>query len=406
MKNKKKVFDIGKNCNDSSLFLMKSDDLVDNDVFQLKLFNDTLLGWSRRVFGYTTDDFDDVYLQYCDGIIGSVIQKYNYSKQKSLRGLEYLDQWMYQGNIYRLLTCSRNNIVYHNKIASWSSNLVGIEHLVDVKYNTKYTFLIGNTFDSYGFNFGKYNSVAKLNQNKNVNQEHEIIFPMDDRYVIDVFYGTFDEFKKYVETIQLKAHPCNYPKRSMIEYIIDNINKSLEIEAYMAALSLALMLIDTCAKAEYPSDHNKERYIKWYNDYIGKYEKADFDDEINEESVEMPYLSGEMIYKVRCNVLHQSTPDILKSEIQEECNKLDSFTIVVQKRNKLEMYAGGCFSVEWDNNQNYTRSCRLNLRDFCNKIIAVCRKYYENNKEKFNFLTYRLLDWDEEMKFMKSIGYK
>ena len=48
----------------------------------------------------------------------------------------------------------------------------------------------------------------------------------------------------------------------MINKIIEEIDKSLEIEAYLSALSLVLILPDICGKAEYDSNKkNKERYI-------------------------------------------------------------------------------------------------------------------------------------------------
>lgn len=37
----------------------------------------------------------------------------------------------------------------------------------------------------------------------------------------------------------------------MIERLIEDVNKALDAEAYMAALSLSLTLPDICAKAEY-----------------------------------------------------------------------------------------------------------------------------------------------------------
>ena len=56
----------------------------------------------------------------------------------------------------------------------------------------------------------------------------------------------------------------------MINKIIEEIDKSLEIEAYLSALSLVLILPDICGKAEYDSNKkNKERYINWFDEYIG-----------------------------------------------------------------------------------------------------------------------------------------
>ena len=64
---------------------------------------------------------------------------------------------------------------------------------------------------------------------------------------------------------------------------------------------------DICAKAKYgDSLGNKKRYTKWYNEYIGQYEKSPQE----KYDITMPYLSGEVIYQLRCNVLHQGTPYI------------------------------------------------------------------------------------------------
>ena len=74
----------------------------------------------------------------------------------------------------------------------------------------------------------------------------------------------------------------------------------------MSALITALILPDICGKAKYPEmeKQTKQRYIKWYDEYIGQYEK-DTEDERG-----MPYLSGELIYSLRCSVLHQGNPNI------------------------------------------------------------------------------------------------
>ena len=48
----------------------------------------------------------------------------------------------------------------------------------------------------------------------------------------------------------------------MIDRIINDINKALDAEAYMAALALVLTLPDICGKVAYGETlRNKERYI-------------------------------------------------------------------------------------------------------------------------------------------------
>ena len=51
-----------------------------------------------------------------------------------------------------------------------------------------------------------------------------------------------------------------------------------------------------------------------------------------------------------------------------------------------------------DNEGRQTRSYRVNVRRLCMIICLTAAKYYRDNKEKFTFFNYSILDWDEEMK--------
>ena len=109
----------------------------------------------------------------------------------------------------------------------------------------------------------------------------------------------------------------------MINKIIEEIDKSLESEAYLSALSLVLILPDICGKAEYNSNiKNKERYINWFDEYIGKYEQSPFEVSNN------PYLSGEVVYQLRCCFMHEGNPNINKNRIKNERNKIDKFILL------------------------------------------------------------------------------
>ena len=55
----------------------------------------------------------------------------------------------------------------------------------------------------------------------------------------------------------------------MINTLISEIDSCLKNECYYAALSLLLIVVDSCAKAEYPDiKNNKERYIKWFETFV------------------------------------------------------------------------------------------------------------------------------------------
>ena len=72
------------------------------------------------------------------------------------------------------------------------------------------------------------------------------------------------------------------------------MNRSLDSDCYLTALSIALMLPEICGKAEFPNEKVFKRYIKCYDEHIGKYEKTQ---KFYEN--DMPYLSGEIVYNLR-----------------------------------------------------------------------------------------------------------
>lgn len=188
----------------------------------------------------------------------------------------------------------------------------------------------------------------------------------------------------------------------MIDRIINDINKALDAEAYMAALALVLTLPNICGKVAYGETlRNKERYIKWYEDNIGKYEKSPNDN----SKLKDTYLSGEVIYQLRCSVLHQGNPNIDKDKVQDfEC-KIDSFEIVVEKRNAFELYSDSKRKYIQKVNgilSFYSIKYRMNLRRVCGVITAVAKSYWEENKENFNFFNYKIIDGDEEREDLES----
>ena len=175
----------------------------------------------------------------------------------------------------------------------------------------------------------------------------------------------------------------------MIETLISDVEKALDAEAYMAALSLVLTLPDICAKAEYVNSmKNKDRYIKWYDEYIGKYEKSPRES----NDPELPYLSGEVVYQLRCMMLHQGTPNIDKSKISEESCKIDQFVLAVGKKNQFGVYSDESTLSE---GRGKYRTYRVSVRRLCIIICSTTRGYYKANPEKFDFFEYTILDWDK-----------
>lgn len=185
----------------------------------------------------------------------------------------------------------------------------------------------------------------------------------------------------------------------MINRLVEDINRALDAEAYMAALSLVLTLPDICAKAEYgDSLKNKERYVKWFDENIGQYEKPP----VKSGETEMPYLSGEVIYQLRCSVLHQGTPNIDNSKIKDETCKINHFTLVIEKKNPFDIY-GDSSSVSFaihSKQSELVRSYEVNVRRLCLIITSTTKGYYKENKDKFTFFSYNIIDWDETVERM------
>lgn len=176
----------------------------------------------------------------------------------------------------------------------------------------------------------------------------------------------------------------------MVEKIISDCEKALENNLYFAALNLALTLPDICAKAKYPNEkNNKKRYVDWYEEYISKYEKVPDD-------IHMPYESGELIYSLRCSVLHQGNPNI----DEKKCN-ITHFNLVVEthKPNGYTFCDSAAITYTGDtpNERNILqRNMQINLCELCLRICRVAKWYYNNNKNQFNFFKYHIIDWDME----------
>ena len=186
---------------------------------------------------------------------------------------------------------------------------------------------------------------------------------------------------------------------NVVTKIVDDISRSLENECYLAALALALTLPDICGKAEYPHEESsKKRYIQWYDDNIGITEKPP---KAAKSDTEMPYLSGEVVYSLRCQFLHQGTPTIETKKIKEEACQIDEFTLLIQKKTSLDLYSDSAavFSCGTDPDgkkpTHQLRSYEVNVRRLCMILCACAEGYYKENADKFNFFQYEIVDADE-----------
>jgi len=161
--------------------------------------------------------------------------------------------------------------------------------------------------------------------------------------------------------------------------LIDDINKALDNNCFFSALTLALTLPDICGKAEYPESKTSERYKKWYEEYIEKSEKYGVQ--------ALPYLSSNVVYSLRNYMLHQGTV---------YTDKINEFALIVEDKkewNSLTEMGG----VITDSHGNTTTRYSVNVRRLCFLLCTYAKTYYNNNREKFDFFSCRIIKYDDTM---------
>ncbi len=175
----------------------------------------------------------------------------------------------------------------------------------------------------------------------------------------------------------------------MIERLIKEINVALENELYLVALNTALTLPDICGKAKYPELGTTARYKKWYQEYVGQYEKS------SKSGDNMPYLSADVVHQLRCALLHQGNPNVDKN------TGIDCFELVIEvKQRDIAIYADFSSICEHAD-KTVTRSYRVSIQRLCFILCETAWGYYTKNKELFNFFNYTIIDMEKELKRMQ-----
>lgn len=153
----------------------------------------------------------------------------------------------------------------------------------------------------------------------------------------------------------------------------------------MAALSLSLTLPDICGLAKYRSKDVGERYKNWYREYVEPKEKP-----TSKYGCDMPYLSAEIVYSLRCSMLHQGIPNVENSKIKDERCKVDKFELIINDDSGVD---GGLTMVAYGAKMKIVRREQsVSIQHLCSILCIAAKEYYDENQEKFNFFNYYLTD--------------
>ena len=180
----------------------------------------------------------------------------------------------------------------------------------------------------------------------------------------------------------------------MIQQIIREVRTAIENDCYIVALMGALTLPDICGKSAYPSLKVGARYAKWCDTYVYP-TKGRIDRE--EESVDcgITDICGQIIYSLRCSLLHQGSSDI----DGEKC-AVEDFELRIQPKNEFDIYVDN-FGAIWSNDdfEHRERHMRLHIRNICRDICNAAELYYQSHKDDFGFIKCKISKIDPDAEY-------
>ena len=173
--------------------------------------------------------------------------------------------------------------------------------------------------------------------------------------------------------------------------LIEEIEKCLDNELYISALCDALIIPGVLGKLLYKNLDYKSAYIKWYQEYYGKYNKSI-------GNTNMPYINGEVLYRLKLS-LHDYAHSNIKGDYKEF--KIDDYKLVVTYKNIFDIYVGGS-SLSSDSYNNKRGELDINIRKICKELIDGFYRFNKVNPLLLNECSsYNLEFLDKEIDELK-----
>lgn len=172
----------------------------------------------------------------------------------------------------------------------------------------------------------------------------------------------------------------------MIDKLVAQIENAIENDLYLVALCSALTLPDICGKAEYPKKGVNDRYKTWYKNYV--YDKFEHNKKhINDVYYQMPDLTEEIVYDLRCSILHSGDPNLNK-----EPPPVDKFNLILNRDKTNSTIAKSTLRMVFPAQAKpFTeRGIKVDIYNLCNLLCKAAISYYNSNKNKFTFINYTI----------------
>ena len=172
----------------------------------------------------------------------------------------------------------------------------------------------------------------------------------------------------------------------MIEHLVNEIERCLKNDLQIAALTMALTLPDTCGKVYHPQSSVSNRYTSWYDDHVLAPKS-----ELTGDTSKRFLVSGNVVYKLRCAMLHESNPTVVGTE-----ENITHFSLIWRPASSCSRVPiEHCIELG-ENGAPQQQAISIDIVSLCQDICEVALLYYRKNKEHFSF-NYRIISASDRL---------
>ena len=230
--------------------------------------------------------------------------------------------------------------------------------------------------ENYFLSNGKIKRIYVGSKAAGVKVDRLLEYARNRGIAVDFMKESEEEYKIITDS-KHEHQKSNYIKETRISIlrIIEEIQKALNNEIYIAAFALALNIPAICGAKEYPSSSEEEQYCMWAQEMYSKFEKCPCD-----SCIETAYPSSKFLFELRQKFIRNGTFN-LDGDFDEFY--LDKFILRIEEKKPLDIYVGGVETKSCSDGRQHS-ILTINVRDFCLKMMKLASNYYYEKSHLFN----------------------